>query len=52
VPKGKIRRETGGDVRSGKNAILGAAWRDERRRIRTPARIEGRRRGKVRERGV
>jgi len=41
VPKGKIRRETGGDVRSGKNAILGAAWREERRRIRTPARIEG-----------
>jgi len=37
-------RETGGEVRSGKNAIIGAARREESRRVQLPDREGGRRR--------
>jgi len=40
APDGRRRRETGGEVRSGKNAIFGAAWREERRWVPTPKRKE------------
>jgi len=38
----------GGDVRSGKNAIIKAGSRDGRKRVRAPTRRKGRRRGKAR----
>jgi len=48
------RRERGGEVRSGKNAIVGAAGREERRQVRAPhsERVRSRRRrGKARRKG-
>jgi len=37
----------GGMVWSGKNAILEAAWREERSRVQTPEREEGKRRRRI-----
>jgi len=41
-------RKTGGEVKSGKNAIIKAGRREERRRVRAPKRERGTRKGKAR----
>jgi len=50
VPVARIRRKTGGEVRSGKNADTKAAREEGRRRVRAPTRERGRRRGDARGR--
>jgi len=48
APEERRGRKTGGEVRSGKNAIIKAGRREGRRRIRAPKRGKGRRMSKVR----
>jgi len=48
VPEGRKGRKTGGEVRSGKNAIIKAARGEGRRRVRAPNREKGRRMSKAR----
>jgi len=44
APEGSRKRKTGGEIRSAKDAIVGAAGREEKRRIRAPNRKSERRR--------
>jgi len=48
APEGRRGRKTGGQVRSGKNAIVKAGRREGQMRVRAPERENGRRRGKTR----
>jgi len=48
APEGRRGRKTGGEVRSGKNAIVKAGRREGRRRVRAPKRGKGRRMNKAR----
>jgi len=48
APEGRRGRKTGGEVRSGKNAIIKVGRREGRMWARAPKRAKGRRRGKVR----
>jgi len=43
APEGIRGRKTGGEVRSGKNAIIKAGRREGKRRVRAPERGKGRR---------
>jgi len=48
APEGRKGRKTGGEVRSGKNAVINAGKREGRRRVRAPKREKERRMSKAR----
>ena len=47
-PEGRKGRKTGGEVRSGKNAVIKVGRREGRRRVGVPKREKGRRMSKAR----
>ena len=48
APEGRKGRKTGGEVRSGKNAVIKVGRREGRRRVGVPKREKGRRMSKAR----
>jgi len=48
LTRGRKGRKTGGEVRSGKNAVIKVGRREGRRRVRAPKREKGRRMSKAR----
>ena len=48
APEGRKGRKTGGEVRSGKNAVIKVGRREGRKRVGVPKREKGRRMSKAR----